>query len=115
MKHIIAADVQWTEKVGYSKKVLLTPEMLGKPGLLVQTLRIKPNEVCAPHYHKKQTEVFYFLNTNGEFTVNGKTIDLSDGDALVVEPNDVHATRNDSNEDFLYVAFKFDWESNDYY
>lgn len=115
MKHIRSTDVQWTEKPGYSKKVLATPELLGKPGLLVQSLRIKPGEVCTPHVHKKQTEVFYFLNTNGKFIVNGKKIDLSVGDTLVVEPNDVHSTRNDSDEDFLYVAFKFDWDDGDYY
>ncbi len=114
-KHIKSADVPWTEKPGYSKKILLTPELLGKPGLLVQSLRIKPNEVCAPHLHKKQTEIFYFLNTNGEFSINGKKVDLSAGDAFVVEPNDVHTVRNDSDEDFLYVAFKFDWVENDYF
>ncbi len=115
MKHIIAADVQWTEKKGYSKKIMLTPELLKQPGLLVQSLRIKPNEICAPHFHKKQTEIFYFINTNGEFEVNGAKVPLAVGDVLMVEPNDVHATRNDSGEDFLYVAFKFDWIDGDYF
>lgn len=115
MKHIKAADVAWTEKPGYSKKVLATPELLGKPGLLVQSLRIAPHDSVSLHFHKKQTEVFYFLNTNGSFSVNGKEIPLAVGDVLVVEPNDIHATKNDSDEDFLYVAFKFDWVDNDYF
>lgn len=115
MKHIKSADVSWTEKKGYSKKVMLTPDMLRKPGLLVQSLRIKPQKSVGPHYHRKQTEIFYFLNVNGVFEINGKAVPLSSGDALVVEPNDVHATWNNSSEDFLYVAFKFDWVDGDYY
>ncbi len=81
----------------------------------MQSLRIKPHESVGPHFHKKQTEIFYFLNTNGIFEINGKAVPLAPGDALVVEPNDVHAVRNDSGEDFLYVAFKFDWVDGDYF
>lgn len=115
MKHITSSNVQWTEKKGYSKKVMLTPDILKQPGLLVQSLRIKPNETCAPHFHKIQTEIFYFINTSGVFEVNGVKIPLSTNDVLVVEPNDIHATWNDSDEEFLYVAFKFDWVDGDYY
>ncbi len=49
------------------------------------------------------------------FEVNGTNVPLSVNDVLVVEPNDIHATWNDANEDFLYVAFKFDWVDGDYY
>lgn len=115
MKHLKNADATWTVKPGYSKKALATPTILNKEGMLVQELCIKAHDSVGPHYHKKQTEIFYFTTVNGTFTVNGADIPLALGDVLIVEPNDVHAVRNDSDQDFRYVAFKFDWEDGDYY
>ncbi len=40
MKHIKAADVPWTEKKGYEKKILLTPDTLKK---------IRASRAVAPH------------------------------------------------------------------
>ncbi|MFA6042414.1 MAG: cupin domain-containing protein [Patescibacteria group bacterium] len=115
MRHIPASQTPWQHKPGYSKRIYATPEDLQQPGLLVQELRIAPGQVAENHYHKQQTEIFYFLNTAGEFSVNGKVIPLQVGDVLIVEPNDVHEVRNLSKEDFCYVAFKFNFVENDYF
>ena len=115
MKHIRNADKPWLEKLGYSKKPLALPDVIGQPGLLVQELKILPRQVCKNHYHKVQTEIFYFINVFGRFVVNGETINLEPGDVLIVEPNDWHEVSNTSEYDFLYVAFKFNWVEDDYY
>ena len=115
MQHIRNQEAEWTRKPGYSKKVLATPDLLGQSGLLVQELEISPGQIAAYHYHKQQTEIFYFLNTVGEFWVNGARVPLAVGDLLIVEPNDKHEVRNTNAEPFRYVAFKFNWVENDYF
>jgi len=115
MKFIKSTEKSWEQKEGYSKKIFLTPIDLNLPGNLVQLLKIKPKEIAHNHYHKKQTEIFYFLNNNGYFIVNGKKIHAKTGDILVIEPNDRHKTVNNASDDFLYVAFKINWQEDDFY
>lgn len=115
MQHIQSTNHEWQHKAGYSKKVLAYPDVIKKEGLLVQELQIAPGQIAKNHYHKKQTEIFYFLNTVGEFKVNDIVVPLEVGDVLIVEPNDVHEVSNNSKEIFRYVAFKFDWKDNDYF
>ena len=113
MKHIKSDSVKWDDREGYSKKIFFTEERLSHKGLRVQQLKIKPGETAKSHYHKKQTAVFYFLNNNGYFVVNGEKVNLGVGDLLVIEPMDKHEIINNTNEDFLYLAFKFDYEEGD--
>jgi mannose-6-phosphate isomerase-like protein (cupin superfamily) len=113
MKLVKSSGKEWLDKEGYSKKIFLDEDDLNQKGMLVQKIKIKPGDVAKSHYHKKQTEIFYFLNTVGEFIVNGEKVDLKVDDVLVIEPLDKHEVRNDSNEDFLYMAFKFNYESDD--
>lgn len=113
MKFIKSDEKQWSDKNGYSKKVILNSADLDFPGALVQQIKIKPGETAASHYHKKQTEVFYFLNSNGYFVVNGEKIALEAGDTLVIEPNDKHTVINETKQDFLYMAFKINYDEDD--
>jgi len=116
MKFVKTTSKKWEAKPGgYSKKIFLNERDLNYPGGLVQELKIKPGDICANHYHKKQTEIFYFTSTNGWFEVEGKKIDIEKGDVLVVEPNDMHRAGNESDKDFVYVAFKFNYSSEDSY
>jgi quercetin dioxygenase-like cupin family protein len=115
MKIIKSNKLSWIDKVGYSKKIFVTDKDVNQPGALAQELKIAPGQIAKSHYHRKQTEIFYFLNTSGEFFVNGKKADIQKGDILIIEPNDRHETRNDSKEDFLYVGFKVNFEQGDFY
>jgi len=110
-----AEEKEWSEKEGYSKKVFLTDADLKQPGIHVQEIKIKPNETAKNHYHKKQTEIFYFLNNNGYFIVNGRKIDVRPGDIIVVQPMDEHEVVNNTDSDFLYMAYKFNYDAEDLY
>lgn len=113
MKIIKSEDKEWLQKEGYGKKIYLNENDLNHKGALVQKLRIKTGE-CAPvHHHEKQTEIFYFLNNNGYFVVNDEKIEVRPDDILVVEPFDRHIAVNESGEDFLYMAFKINYEEGD--
>jgi len=113
MQFIKSTDKEWEDKKGYSKKIFLTEKDLNKKGMHVQEIRIKAGETAANHYHKKQTEIFYFLNDNGHFEVDKKIIRPKKGEIIVIKPLDRHKVVNDTKKDFLYMAFKFDYEPED--
>jgi len=115
MKILKSEDKQWTEKEGYSKRIFLNEKDLNYPGGLVQEIKIKPGEGAKEHYHKKQTEIFYFLTGNGYWIINGEKMSFKRGDVLAIEPFDKHITLNDTDEDYIYLAFKFNYSSDDLY
>jgi quercetin dioxygenase-like cupin family protein len=47
--------------------------------------------------------------------INGRKLVFEIGDTLVIEPNDMHVAINDTNEDYIYIAFKFNYEQSDFY
>lgn len=115
MKIIKNAETKWQKKKGYSKKILLEEKELRKSGGLVQEIKIKAGETAKIHHHQKQTEIFYFLTANGYWIINGEKKTFKIGDVLVIEPFDKHEVINDSNKDYIYLAFKYDYNPNDFY
>ena len=113
MKFIKAQNKEWLQKKGYSKKILLDENDLNYKGGLVQLIKVKSQEVAKDHYHKKQTEIFYFLTKNGYWVINDQKFEFEIGDVLVIEPNDRHYVMNNTTEDYVYIAFKFNYDSED--
>lgn len=115
MKFIQSKSQTWDDRQWYSKKIFLTDMELWTPGAHVQEVKIKPGETAKNHYHKIQTEVFYFLNDNGYFIVNGEKVPAKPGDIIMIEPWDMHEVVNNTDKDFLYVAFKLNYKQEDLY
>lgn len=113
MKLIKSDSKEWLDKEGYSKKVYLDEIDLNYKGGLIQKMKIKPGETVKSHYHKNQTEIFYFLNNNGFFIINDKKITVKTDDVLTIEPFDKHIAINNSKEDFLYMVFKVKYSEDD--
>lgn len=115
MKHIKSNEKEWLDKEGYSKKIYLNEKDLNCPGGLVQMIKVKPGKMAEMHYHKKQTEIFYFFDSKGYFIVNDERIDLSEGDVLVVAPDDRHTAGTTGEEEWTYIAFKYNYKEDDLY
>jgi quercetin dioxygenase-like cupin family protein len=115
MKIIQPQEKKWQNKQGYSKKLFLDEKDLNYPGALFQEIKIKPGETAEAHHHKTQTEIFYFLTKQGYWIINGEKKEFEVGDVLVIEPGDVHSTKNDTSEDYVYLAFKFKYDPQDLY
>lgn len=113
MKIIKSTGKKWEDKAGYSKKILFND--IKKRKIVIQYVKIKSGEAANTHYHKKQTEIFYFLNSNGYWVVNGKKTEVRVGDVLVIEPLDRHEVVNSTSDDYLYLAFKYNYDSEDIY
>ncbi len=115
MKIIRSEKKEWLQKEGNSKKIFIDEKDLNFPGALVQELRVKPGEKAGIHYHKEQTEIFYFLTENGYWIINGEKMTFKKGDVLVIEPFDKHTVHNNTKEDYIYVAFKLNYIEKDLY
>lgn len=115
MKIIKSEDKKWQEKQGYSKKVFLDETDLNNKGSQVQEVKIKSGEAAKEHYHKIQTEIFYFLTENGYWVINGKKMSFKKGEILVIEPMDKHEVVNNTSEDYIYLCFKIKYVEGDLY
>lgn len=115
MKLINPEDKERKENPGYSKKVLLDENDLKNPWSFVQQIKIKAWETAALHHHKIQTEIFYLLNENGYWIVNGEEIHPKTWDTLVIEPGDKHIIIASKTNDYIYLAFKIKYDKDDLY
>lgn len=115
MKIVRNQEKPWQDKEGYSKRVLVDEKDLNNPGSQVQTVKIKAGERAENHYHKVQTEVFYFLTDYGYWIINGQKFEFQIGDVLVIEPQDVHSVINESDQEYFYVVFKIKYDPQDFY
>lgn len=111
MKFISWITKERQENPGYNKKVLREWSQWNK----IQEIKIPPHETAKAHHHKIQTEVFYFLTDNGYRIVNNEKILPKKGDILVIEPNDMHTVVNDTDQEYIYLAFKVEYIDNDLY
>ena len=111
MREIRAGVIDWISGEGYEKKVLLEDDSTSPPGTILQQVRFRRGEKVPPHYHKRQTEAFYFLE-KGAISIEGVRHDMDPGDILVCEPGEVHETL-EVQEDFTIIVLKMDFEHDD--
>ncbi len=115
MKFVQWDTKPWDDKQGYSKKIYLDEKELNAPWNLVQQLKVSAWQRAEIHYHKVQTEIFYFFDDTGYWIVNWETIHPKSWDVLVIEPNDKHTVVNETDKDYIYICFKINYVSNDFY
>ncbi|OIP23551.1 hypothetical protein COX95_02600 [bacterium CG_4_10_14_0_2_um_filter_33_32] len=98
MKFIKSGQGTLVEGKGYKKDVFIKNVDLISNKVLVQMIIIDPHGIAGDHYHKKTTEIFYFLEGKGIFIVEGKEHECFPGDILICEANEMHSTRNESDQ-----------------
>lgn len=57
------------------------------------------------HYHEDMQEVFVIISGTVEMTVSDKSVALCAGDAVFVEPGEVHKMTNIGDDDMTYIVF----------
>lgn len=65
---------------------------------------IPPSKASSRHYHQELEETYYILSGKGEVTVNGQDMVLRPGQALLIEPGEVHQICNQQEEDLVFLA-----------
>jgi mannose-6-phosphate isomerase-like protein (cupin superfamily) len=90
---------------GVWKKVLFRREDL-QVGVvqMVNWARLPIGSSFSPHYHEDMQEVFVIFQGVARLVVDGESVTLRRGDAVRIEPNEVHQMWNVGSEDVEYMA-----------
>ncbi len=106
MKYLPSKSGKIIEKPDYLKHIIFEQADFLTPGHTLQIVTNPAGKTLRAHFHKKQTEVGYVLDGQATWTVNGKTYEMKPGDAVIIEPNDVHEIANPYNVDCHILIFK---------
>lgn len=65
---------------------------------------LPPGKTSVPHYHKESEESYLILSGTAALRVDNNTFRLSAGDAVVIEPNEVHQITNRADVELGFLA-----------
>lgn len=88
------------------KKILLQKEDLYAGRVqMVNWAQLQPKSTFNPHYHEDMTEVFLIIEGEVSMRVGESEIQVKRGDAVVVEPNEIHTMTNHTDKTLEYIVF----------
>ncbi len=101
----VAAGHENPENPGVWKKVLFRRDELQLGRIqMVNWARLPAGNTFAPHYHEDMQEIFIVLSGVTRIQVGQEEAILRCGDAVLIEPHEVHQMWNDGNEVVDYIA-----------
>ncbi len=71
---------------------------------MVNWARLGPGKSFAAHYHEDLQEIFIILQGEAQLTVGAQAVVLRPGDAIRIDPREVHRMSNPGAEDVQYVV-----------
>ena len=90
---------------GVWKKVLLAKADIQAGHVqMINWARLPSGNSFAPHYHEDMQEAFVIVQGTAELTVGDKTVTLQRGDAILIDPHEVHQMFNAGPDDAEYLA-----------
>ena len=72
---------------------------------MVNWAKLPAGKTFTPHFHEDMQEVYIMLGGSARLVVDGQTVTLERGDAVVIDPREVHQMWNDGHEDAEFLAF----------
>lgn len=104
-QEFVAAGHEDPKNPGVWKKVLFCRDEL-QPGRIqmINWARLPSGNTFAPHYHEDMQEIFIVLSGLTRIQVDETQIALGPGDAVLIEPREIHQMWNDQSEDVDYLA-----------
>jgi len=84
---------------------IVKKEDLRGHGRLYAKIVLPPGSTIGWHQHKGETEPYYILSGEGDFTdTDGSVTKVHAGDICTIEVNGYHALENDGTEDLALIA-----------
>ncbi len=59
---------------------------------------LNPGDEIKEHSHIDEAEVFYFIKGTPQFLIDGKIIEVKEGDGIIVFPEEKHGVKNNTSE-----------------
>jgi mannose-6-phosphate isomerase-like protein (cupin superfamily) len=90
---------------GVLKRVLLEKADL-RPGRvqMINWARLAAGKRFARHYHEDMQEIFVLVAGEAQIAVASETFTMRRGDAVVIDPREIHQMWNPGSEDAEYLA-----------
>ena len=103
-----------SRKSSYPEKLLIPDgeiiqEILGLSaggieGHSLAKITIPPGNASARHFHKKSEESYLILSGIASLEIDDRAITLSEGEAVLIEPNEIHQITNKDDQDLVFLA-----------
>lgn len=91
---------------GVLKRVLATNADLQTGQVqMLNWARLPIGSSFAAHYHQDMQEAFVILSGKVQMTVDGQQVELSQGDAILIDANEVHKMINIGDQLADYIVF----------
>lgn len=65
---------------------------------------IPPGNSSVPHYHKNSEESYLILSGKATMSIDQRDFELETGEAVLIEPNEVHVISNDEDQNLVFLA-----------
>ncbi len=72
---------------------------------MVNWAQLLPGKTFNAHYHEQMTEVFLIIEGIVQMHVDEQELTLTKGDAVIVEPREVHTMTNTTDSTIDYIVF----------
>ena len=67
-------------------------------------ITIAPGKASSPHFHEHSEESYFILSGEASLEIDHQKISLLPGEAILIEPYEVHKISNQSNQDLVFIA-----------
>ncbi len=103
---LVAASHEDPKNPGVLKRVLATRDQLLEGRVqMVNWARLPRGSAFRAHYHEDMQEVFVIVSGRVSMSVEGTSVELAAGDAILVDPREVHTMQNACDSDVEYIVF----------
>jgi len=104
-RDFVPASHENSASPGVWKKVLAThTDFQSGRVQMINWAKLPSGNQFAAHYHEDMQEVFIIIQGQAEMVINKEMIRLDRGDAILIEPHEIHIMRSISREDTEYVV-----------
>ena len=102
----VPASHEDPQNPGVLKRVLATnADLQAGQVQMLNWARLPVGSSFASHYHQDMQEAFVILSGNVQMTVDDQQVELSHGDAILIDANEVHKMINVGDRDADYIVF----------
>lgn len=95
------------ERILYSDSTFTKRMIFNKEKVLNFMLNFKPGQELPPHTHEESDLILHVITGSGQLTVDGNVQNITEGDVVYCEGNEVFSMKNDSNDNlscFVVIA-----------
>jgi len=104
-REYVAASHENPERPGVYKRVLATHDQLLQGRIqMINWARLPVGASFQAHYHEDMEETFVMIDGEARMEVGSAAVELRRGDAIMVEPGEVHRMTNVGGTDVEYLV-----------